>query len=430
MIFRVSASMVDKYNVPQELGGAGQRSFHVMAKPAGSTCNLDCKYCFYLSKERLPKGPGTGEMSDETLDLFIQQYIAGVTGPEAVFSWQGGEPTLRGLDFFRRVVALQKKYAKPNQRIENDLQTNGVLIDENWAAFLKENRFLVGLSIDGPRELHDKYRVNKGGAPTFDKVMTAANLLRKHGVRFNTLTCVHRGNASRPLDVYRFLRSELDSTAIQFIPIVEPRDFETAAPQARDQMRLPIVGSPDARPGHPNSVVTDWSVDPEEYGYFLSRVFDEWLRKDLGKVLVSHFETLVAQHLGLPSQICIYSEFCGKNVAIEHDGSLYSCDHYVYPEYRLGSVREKPLDQMVFSPTQVRFGYAKSETLPRYCRECPFKTDCWGECPRNRLIRTPDGEPGLNYLCSGLRRFFKHALPAVERIADDIRKAEKTRRGR
>jgi len=405
----------------------GQRYFHVMAKPAGSTCNLDCKYCFYLSKEGLPKGPGTGEMSDETLELFIQQYIEGVTGPEVVFSWQGGEPTLRGIEFFRRVVALQKKYAKPNQRIENDLQTNGVLIDGDWAAFLKDNRFLVGLSIDGPRELHDEYRVNKGGAPTFDKVMNAANLLRKHGVRFNTLTCVHRANASRPLDVYRFLRRELDSTYIQFIPIVEPKDFETHAPQARDQSRLPIVGTPAAHPGPPDSVVTDWSVDPDEYGYFLSRVFDEWLRKDLGRVLVSHFETLVAQHMGLSSQMCIYSEFCGKNVAVEHDGSVYSCDHYVYPDYRLGTLAEKPLDQMVFSPTQVRFGYAKSETLPRYCRECPFKTDCWGECPRNRLIRTPDGEPGLNYLCAGLRKFFKHALPSVERIAADIRRAEKAR---
>ena len=407
------------------LGSAAQRRFHVMAKPAGSTCNLDCKYCFYLSKETLPNGPGTGQMSDETLELFVQQYIQGVTGPEVVFSWQGGEPTLRGIDFFRRVVALQKKYAKPNQRIENDLQTNGVLLDEEWAVFLEENRFLVGLSIDGPRELHDKYRVNKGGAPTFDKVMAAADLLRKHGIRFNTLTCVHRFNGSRPLDVYRFLRRELDSTYIQFIPVVEPKDFEIAAPQAREQSRLPIFGSPEARPDHPNSVVTDWSVDPEQYGYFLSRVFDEWRRKDLGKVLVSHFETLVAQHLGLPSQMCIYSEFCGKNVAIEHDGSLYACDHYVYPDYRLGTLREKPLDQMVFSPTQVKFGYAKSETLPRYCRECPFKTDCWGECPRNRLIRTPDGEPGLNYLCAGLRRFFKHALPEVERIATSIRRQEK-----
>jgi uncharacterized protein len=422
---RCEFDMIDKYSIPQQLGSAARRNFHVMAKPAGSTCNLDCKYCFYLSKETLPNGPGTGKMSDKTLELFIQQYIQGVTGPEVVFSWQGGEPTLRGLDFFRRVVALQKKYAKPNQRVENDLQTNGVLLNEEWAVFLKENGFLVGLSIDGPRELHDRYRVNKGGAPTFDKVMAAANLLRKHGVRFNTLTCVHRFNASRPLDVYRFLRRELDSIYIQFIPIVQPKQFETTAPQKWDESRLPIVGSPEARPGHPDSVVTDWSVDPDRYGYFLSRVFDEWVRKDLGKVLVNHFETLVAQHLGLPSQICIYSETCGKNVAIEHDGSVYSCDHYVYPEYRLGTLRENLLDQMVFSPRQVKFGYAKSETLPRYCRECPFKTDCWGECPKNRLIRTPDGEPGLNHLCTGLRRFFKHALPEVERITKLIRQEQK-----
>lgn len=323
--------MQDKYSVPGSLGATVQRRFHVMAKPASSICNLDCKYCFYLSKEKLPKGPGPGYMSDETLELFIQQYIQGVAGPEVVFSWQGGEPTLRGLDFFRRVVALQKKYAKHNQQVENDLQTNGILLHDEWAAFLKENRFLVGLSIDGPRELHDRYRVNKGGAPTFDKVMAAANMLRKHGVQFNTLTCVHRYNASRPLDVYRFLRRELNSTYIQFIPIVQAKDFEVAAPHARNLEQLPILGSPEARPDHPNSVVTDWFVDPDQYGYFLSRVFDEWVRKDLGKVLVNHFETMVTQHLGLPSQICIYSEFCGKNVALEHNGSVYVCDHYVYP---------------------------------------------------------------------------------------------------
>jgi uncharacterized protein len=411
---------IDKYSMPEFLGASATRQFHVMAKPSGSTCNLDCKYCFYLSKETLPNGPGTGAMSDETLELFIRQYIQGVTGPEVVFSWQGGEPTLRGLDFFRRVVALQKKYGKPNQRIENDLQTNGVLLNEEWAAFLKEHRFLVGLSIDGPRELHDRFRINKGGASTFDKVMAAANLLRKAGVRFNTLTCVHRENARNPLDVYRFLRHELDSTYIQFIPIVQIKGFETTAPQAWDPSRLPVLGSPEARPGHANSIVTDWSVDPDDYGYFLSRVFDEWRRKDFGRVLVNHIETLVAQHLGLPSQICIYHEFCGKGVAVEHEGSVYSCDHYVYPEYRLGNLREKSLAEMVFSPTQVKFGYAKSETLPQFCRNCPFLRDCWGECPKNRLIRTPDGEPGLNYLCSGLQKFFKHARPEVERIAHEI----------
>jgi uncharacterized protein len=360
-------------------------------------------------------------MDGDTLELFIKHYIEGVTGPEVVFSWQGGEPTLRGLDFFRKVVALQQLYAKPNQRIQNDLQTNGVLLNEEWAIFLKENHFLVGLSIDGPRELHDHFRVNKGGAPTFDKVMAAANLLRKNGVPFNTLTCVHRVNASRPLDVYRFLRRELDSTYIQFIPIVQVRNFETTAPHTWDFTKLPIIDSPEARPGHPNSVVTDWSVDPREYGYFLSRVFDEWRRKDVGRVLVNHFETLVAQHLGLRSQLCIYSDVCGKGIALEHDGSVYSCDHYVYPEYRLGTIRTSQLADLAFSPVQIKFGFSKSDTLPRYCRECSYLSDCWGECPKNRLIRTPDGEPGLNYLCTGLKKFFKHALPDIEHLAAGIR---------
>jgi uncharacterized protein len=413
--------MTDKYSAPQTLGSTVRRRFHVMAKPSGSACNLDCTYCFYLSKETLPNGPGAGRMNEEILELFIKQYIEGNTGESVVFSWQGGEPTLRGLEFYRKAVALQKKYAKRGQRIENDLQTNGVLIDEEWAEFLKQNNFLVGLSIDGPRELHDHYRINKGGGPTFDKVYAAARLLTKAGVKFNTLTCVNRLNASRPLDVYRFLRRELNSTYMQFIPIVQIKGFEVTAPNTWQSSKIPKLGSPEARPDHPNSVVTDWSVDPGEYGYFLSRVFDEWLRHDVGKVLVNHVETLVAQHLGLPSQICIYGEFCGKGLAIEHDGSAYSCDHYVYPEYRLGTIREKPLAEMAFSPTQVKFGYAKTETLPKYCRECVFLRDCWGECPKNRLIRTPDGEPGLNYLCSGLKAFFKHALPEVERIAASIR---------
>ena len=414
--------MRDKYDMPELLGSAATRRFHVMAKPSGSTCNLDCKYCFYLSKETLPNGPGAGRMDDETLELFIKQYIEGVTGSEVVFSWQGGEPTLRGLEFFRKIVALQKKHAKSGQRIENDLQTNGVLLDEKWAAFLKENRFLVGLSIDGPRELHDRFRVNKGGAPTFDKVMAAARLLRRYRVRFNTLTCVHRFNASRPLDVYRFLRSELDSTFIQFIPIVQLKNFETIAPHSWNSSTLPVLGSAEAHPDHPNSAVTDWSVDADEYGYFLSRVFDEWRRKDLGRVLVNHFETLVAQHLGQPSQLCIYNKFCGKGIAVEHDGSTYSCDHYVYPEYRLGTLREKSLAEMAFSRAQVKFGYAKFERLPRYCRACAYLSDCWGECPKNRLLQTPDGEPGLNYLCAGLKKFFKHAVPEVERIASEIKK--------
>ena len=407
---------------PSSVGDNSRALFHAMAKPVGSTCNLDCTYCYYLSKEQLTKGPGAGRMSDETLELFIQQYIDGVTGDEVVFSWQGGEPTLLGLDFFRKVVAFEKKHAKPGQRISNDLQTNGTLLDDEWCAFLKEHRFLVGLSIDGPREVHDHYRVTKGKQPTFDKVFAAAKMLQRYGVPFNTLTCVHRFNGRKPLDVYRFLRQELDSTYIQFIPIVEHRQFERIAPQTWNQSELPKDGDPEAKPGHPNSIVTDWSVDPDDWGYFLSKVFDRWLSQDIGKVMVNHFETLVAQHLGLPSQMCVYSEVCGKGVAVENDGSVYSCDHYVYPEYRLGYLKTGQLGQMVFSREQAKFGHAKSKSLPQYCRQCAFLTDCWGECPKNRFIRTPDGEPGLNYLCRGFKSFFVHAMPEIERIAATLAK--------
>ncbi len=398
------------------------RPFHVMAKPIGSTCNLDCAYCYYLSKENLANGPGAARMTDETLELFIKQYIAGASGDEVVFSWQGGEPTLLGLEFFRKVVALEKKHAKPGQRIENDLQTNGTLLDEEWCEFLKAHRFLVGLSIDGPREIHDHYRVTKGKRPTFDAVFAAAKRLQRHRVPFNTLTCVHRFNGRRPLDVYSFLRQELDSKYIQLIPIVEHKTFQRAAPHTWNPAELPKDGTPEARPGHPQSVVTEWSVDPEDWGYFLCRIFDRWVNQDIGKVMVNQFETLVAQHLGLPSQICVYSETCGNALAVENDGSLYSCDHYVYPEYRLGYLQSARLDRMAYSPEQARFGQAKSKTLPQYCRRCPYLTDCWGECPKNRFIRTPDGEPGLNYLCRGFKQFFAHALPEVDRIVARLRK--------
>jgi uncharacterized protein len=412
----------DKYHLPQWLGAKGRRRFHVMAKPAGASCNLECGYCFYLSKDKLAGGLGRGRMSDEQLELLIRQYIEGVTADEVVFSWQGGEPTLRGLDFFRKVVALQAKHARPGQRIENDLQTNGTLLDAEWARFLKDHRFLVGLSIDGPRALHDRFRITRQGAPTFDGVMAAVELLRQFDVPFNTLTCVHRFNAVRPLDVYRFLRREVGSTYLQFIPVVQARGFETTAPAALGASRLPMLGAPRARPDHPASVATEWSVDPDEYGRFLCAIWDEWRRNDFGKVLVNFAETLVAQHLGLPSQLCVHSQSCGKGVAVEHDGTVYACDHYVYPEYgrgRLGD--ERSLADMVFSPEQVRFGCAKSETLPQFCRRCGFLTDCWGECPKNRLLRAPDGEPGLNYLCAGLKRFFAHAGPQADAIAAQLR---------
>ncbi|HMS66138.1 MAG TPA: anaerobic sulfatase maturase [Ignavibacteria bacterium] len=411
---------LENKNLTAEKNLPAHRSFHIMTKPGGSKCNIDCHYCYYLDKMDLKNGPGDGKMSDEVLENFIKQYIEGITGNEIVFSWQGGEPTLLGLDYYKKIVELQKKHSRPGLKIMNDLQTNGILLNESWCEFLKKNDWLVGISIDGPRELHDAYRLTKNGKPTFDLVMNGINLLKKYKVPFNTLTCVNRINAKRPLDVYRFLRREINSTYIQFIPIVEYKGFETTAPFFWDWEKIPKDGSPEARPGHPDSIVTDWSVDPDDYGYFLSKVFDDWLNRDVGKVLVNHFETMVAQHLGLPSQICIYSEFCGKGLVVENDGSFYSCDHFVFPEYRLGNVMENNIAGMVFSEKQITFGMDKSEMLPQYCNKCEYLTDCFGECPKNRIIRTEDGEPGLNYLCRGFKKFFKHAIPEIDKIVKGL----------
>ena len=396
-------------------------NFHAMAKPMGSACNLDCAYCYYLHKASLPNGPGSGRMPDDVLEAFISGYIEAVTGDEVVFSWQGGEPTLSGLDFFQRVVELEARYAKPGQVIQNDLQTNGTLITEEWGRFLKANRFLVGLSVDGPRELHDHYRVTKDGRPTFDAVMNTVDILRRHAIPFNTLTCVSRFNARRPLDVYRFLRREVRSTRLQFIPVVEYKGYDRLAPPPWKDVPMPREDDPEARPGAKDSIVTDWSVDPDDWGYFLCKVFDEWRNRDIGKVFVNQVETLVAQHLGLPAQVCVYHEWCGTGVAVEQDGSVYACDHYVYPAYRLGNLKDSPIGELVCSAAQARFGNAKSAALPRKCRQCPYLKDCWGECPKNRILRTAEGEPGLNYLCRGFRCYFAHALPEVDRIALKIR---------
>jgi uncharacterized protein len=355
-------------------------------------------------------------MSEATLETYIREYIQGQAGPEVIFTWQGGEPTLLGLDFFQKVVAFQKKYAQAGKRIENDLQTNGTLLDDRWCRFLKAHHFWVGLSIDGPRELHDAYRISKGHEPTFDQVVKAYHLLRAHGIPVNTLTVVNRLNATRPLDVYRFLVRELKSDRLQFLPCVEPAAFAKTAPQCWPADQQPIVGSSAARPGRADSVVTEWSVDAVEYGKFLCKVFDEWARRDVGKIFVDLFETLAAQHAGLGSQMCVFNEFCGKALVLEQDGSLYPCDHYVYPEYRLGNIMQQPMADLVFWPRQVSFGMAKGTTLPRDCQECPVLSDCWGECPKNRFLRTRDGQPGLNYLCPGLKMFLTHSRPQIDEI--------------
>lgn len=379
--------------------------FHTMIKPAGALCNLDCPYCFYLHKTELLGHEPNARIAADLLEQHIRQYIEAQTGDEVVFSWQGGEPTVMGLPFYEKVVALQAKYRKPGQRIENDLQTNGVLLDENWARFLKLHGFHVGLSLDGPRDLHDKYRPTKGGTPTFDKVVAAAALLAHHEVPFALLCVVNRDVAKRPLEVWRVLTSVAGAYRVQFTPCVEPRAFKLQGPVLKDPA-APQIGSPRTRPEHPLSIVTEWSVDARDYGEFLCTIWSEWLDKDFGRVHVNVFESAVAQSLGLPAQMCTSAPICGKAMALEHDGSLYSCDHFVYPEYKLGNIREIHEGDLAFSPKQIAFGLAKHDTLPAYCRSCPQLPLCWGECPKNRLIATPDGEPGLNFLCEGLKRFY------------------------
>lgn len=394
--------------------------FHAMVKPTGAECNIDCTYCFYLHKSGLLHHPPHSRMSDAVLETHIRQYIEGQTGEEVIFSWQGGEPTLMGLRFFERVVELQAKYARPGQRIENDLQTNGLLLDAGWIAFLRRNRFHVGLSIDGPRDLHDRYRVTKNGKPTFDLVMAAARMLREAEVPFAALCVVNRENALAPREIYRFLVDEVGTTRVQFTPAVEARAFQTDAPAlTRDP---PAEDDPRARPGHPESIVTDWSVDPVDYGRFLSAAWDEWFATDIGRVHVNLFETAVAQAAGMPAQMCTQAEFCGKALAVEHDGEVFSCDHFVYPEYRIGNLTETHLGNLAFSEPQMRFGKAKSASLPKKCRDCAYLRLCWGECPKNRLIRTAAGEAGLNYLCAGLFAFYDHIGPDVVRIVQALRR--------
>ncbi|HEP0584616.1 TPA: anaerobic sulfatase maturase [Klebsiella aerogenes] len=403
-------------------GPAYQRRFHVMAKPTGSACNLDCSYCFYLHKEHLLQQEKRRYMSDETLENFIRQYIDGQDGEQVVFSWQGGEPTLMGLEFFHKVVKFQQQYKKPGQRIENDLQTNGILINDAWAEFLKANQFLVGLSIDGPRELHDRYRITRSGKPTFDKVMAGVDALKRHSVPFNALVTINRTNARFPLEVYRFVTRELGATYVQFNPCVEPVDFTQTAPHFWRDDSIPTVGSRRARPGDLDAIVTDWSVDPDEWGRFLIATFEEWVNNDLGRVQVNLFETAVAQMMGLPAQICTTAEFCGKGLAVEKNGDVFSCDHYVYLEYQIGNIADNSLARMAFSERQQAFGMGKCDTLPQQCKQCPYLKLCHGECPKNRLVLTTDGEAGLNYLCPGIKAFFNYAEPILAGIVTLVKR--------
>jgi uncharacterized protein len=396
-----------------------QAQFHLLAKPTGAICNLDCKYCFFLSKEMLYPG-SRFRMADELLETYIRQLLESQPGPEVIVGWQGGEPTLMGLEFFERSIEYVGRYKKPGQQVSYTIQTNGTKLDDEWCAFFKKHNLLVGLSVDGPRALHDAYRVDKGGRGTFDDVMRGWTFLRRHGVDVNILCTVHAANADYPLEVYRFFRDELKTEFIQFIPIIE---------RVTPEM-LPVANAgwgergSDPRPLFllEGNQVTDRSVGAEQWGRFLIGVFDEWVKRDVGKIYVQMFDAALASWVGAPPSMCIFSETCGSALALEHNGDLYSCDHFVEPKYLLGNIQQVHLLQLVTSEQQRQFGLAKRDTLPRYCRECPVRFACHGECPKNRFISAPDGEPGLNYLCAGYLAFFTHVDPSMRLMADLLRK--------
>lgn len=383
-------------------------NFHVMVKPTGPICNLDCKYCFYLEKEVLYPDVSKWAMKDDVLDSYIRQYIESQPSPEILFAWQGGEPTLLGVDYFERVVELQKKYSD-GRPIRNAFQTNGILINDRWAAFLRENDFLVGVSIDGPPEFHDHYRVDKGGHATSERVMRAIRLLKQSGVEFNTLTCVQRHNSTKPLEVYHFLK-EIGSGFMQFIPIVERIAENTSETDLR--LVLPTY----ERDAH----VSAWSVRPRQYGEFLCAIFDEWVRQDVGRYFVQIFDVALEAWCGYNPSLCVFSRTCGNAAALEHNGDLYSCDHFVYPENRLGNIMENPVASMMASAQQHQFGMDKADTLPKYCLDCEVRFICNGECPKHRFLRTPAGEAGLNYLCEGYKRFFTHIDPYMRFMASEL----------
>ncbi len=370
-----------------------------MTKPRGAICNLDCKYCYFLKKEALFPGSDF-RMSDAVLEEYTRQYIVAQPQPEVSFAWQGGEPTLMGLEFFRKAVEYQAKYRKPGMRILNSLQTNAVTLDEEWCRFFREHQFLLGVSLDGPREQHDAYRIDKGGQPTFERVMRGLRLLQAQGVEYNILTTVHAANADHPLTVYRFLRDEVGARYLQFIPIVE-RDNESGYQEG--------------------NIVTDRSVRADGYGDFLMAIFDEWVRHDVGRVFVQIFDVALAAWAGERAGLCVFEETCGAALAIEHNGAVYSCDHYVEPNYFVGNIVDIPLSEIVVSEPQRRFGEAKRDTLPQYCRDCEVRFVCNGGCPKNRIISTPAGEPGLNYLCAGYRAFFNHIDEPMRYMAAQLR---------
>lgn len=378
------------------------REFQIFVKPAGAICNLDCRYCYYLKKQHLYPKIESFRMADDLLEEYIVQHIEACPKPLIHFSWHGGEPTILGLDYFRKIVALQRKHQPPGRRIINGLQTNGTTLDEEWCRFFAAEDFYVGLSLDGPKELHDLYRVTKGKKPTHKQVMRAFRLLQQHRVHCDILCVVHDQNVRYPTAVYRFFK-EIGVQYLQFLPLVE--------------------GSEDGERG-----VSPQTVPAEAYGSFLCTIFDEWVRHDVGRIVIQLFDEATRPFLGMEHALCLYRETCGDIPVIEHNGDFFSCDHFVDPEHYLGNIRETPLVEMLENPAQREFGQAKRDALPCTCRECDVLAMCNGGCPKDRFIQAPDGEEGLNYLCAGFERFFSHCRPYLEKLAALMRVGEPVER--
>ena len=380
---------------------------YVMAKPVGPLCNMDCDYCYYLEKSELYTGRKGLKMSDDLLDRFINDYIHCQTSPFVLFTWHGGEALLRGIDFFRKAIRLQQQYGH-GREISNCIQTNGLLLNDEWCRFFKDNNFLVGISIDGPERVHDHYRKDYGGRGTFHRVMRGIELMQKHGVEFNTLSVINDYNVNYPVEIYRFFK-EIGSRYMQFTPIVERIGTRN------DGLELLTA---DDNPE--DKEIASWSVPPLAYGNFFIRMFNEWVRRDVGQYYVQLFDATLACTVGEQPGVCIFAKTCGHALAMEHNGDVYACDHFVYPEYLQGNILLNSLVGITLSKEQIRFGNDKRDRLPLQCQTCKFLTLCNGECPKNRIATTDDGEYGLNYLCPGLKKYFEHVKPYMEFMANEL----------
>lgn len=378
---------------------------YVMAKPVGAACNLRCGYCYYLEKSGL-YNEASRLMSDDTLELFVREYIRAQTTPEVLFIWHGGEPLLRSRSFYERAIELQKRYAD-GRRVDNCIQTNATLLDDEWCKFLGKHRFLVGVSIDGTREMHDAWRKTSNGESSFRDVVRGIRLLEKYGIEWNAMATVNAMNVEHPLEFYRFFRDELECRYLQFTPVVERISKEDGVERLMHAEEL-------------GGKVAPYSITAEQWGRFLCAIFDEWVRNDVGTTFVQLFDTTLANWVGAPSGVCTMSKYCGHSAVVEHNGDVYSCDHFVFSEYRLGNIKESSLIDMMYGAKQREFGARKHTSLPSKCRRCRYEFACHGECPRNRFLATEDGESGLNYLCEGYYAFFDHASEAMEYMRREL----------